>query len=92
MANSIERAPKSEAALFREKGPAEATIADCELGSGLVSRYGVCTPLTAAFNCSALAVKFCLIIRLPPNSAMAIMRSGPAVFSIKVLAALRAWI
>src|SRR5713226_152720 len=94
------RAPKSAAALPSDDsdgkdGPdakfAEATVTDPS-GGALGSTEELLIPETALRSMSALAVKFCTIRSVPPKSTTAIMRSGPALASINLLAAPRAWI
>src|SRR6202158_308554 len=68
----------------RVEGANEATITgDCALGE----TAEVFIPITTCFKRLASAVKFCEMCTLPPKSAMAIKRSGPAFASINFAAA-----
>ena len=50
-----------------------------------------CKFITTCFKRVASAVKFCEMCTLPPKSAMAIKRFGPALASINFAAAILAW-
>src|ERR1700733_961840 len=69
--------------------PRDATIAD---GSPLGETADPFAPFTTCFRRAASAVKFCEMRTVPPNSAIAIKRSGPALASINLAAASRALI
>src|SRR5271163_4609012 len=88
-ASSMVRAPKSASALLIEENAVEATVTGA-VEAALESILDDFTPLTAARRRSALAVKFCTILRLPPKSTTAIMVSVPPLASINLEAAPRA--
>lgn len=87
--SNIDRAPKSASALLIEGMPMVATIVCC---CPVVSMCGTFTELTAVFNNSALAVKFCRICKLPPKFTTAINASGLLLLSMNLVAAFRACI
>src|SRR5271169_6086042 len=90
-ASSTLRTPKSASALLRDGpidgGANDATITgSCAFGD----TADPLMPITTCFNRLASAVKFCEMCTLPPKSAMAINRLGPAFASINFAAASRA--
>jgi len=90
-ARSTLRTPKSASALLNEGpiegGAIEATVAE---ESPLGETVEVFNPITTCFRRPASAVKFCEMWTVPPNSAIAINRSGPAFASMNFAAAARA--
>src|ERR1700722_4086764 len=91
MARRTQRIPSSASALFKEGAaggdPRDATMTG---GSPLGETEEPLKPLTTCFKRAASAVKFWVIRTVPPNSAIAIKRLGPALASINFAAAVRA--
>src|SRR5580704_919121 len=85
--------PKSDSALLRD-GPMDGVARDATMtGSwGFGETVEPFIPITTCFKRSASAVKFCEMCTVPPKSAMAIKRPGPALASINFAAAALAWI
>ncbi len=87
-ANSTLWTPKSASAFLRDGaaggGDSDATITGV---SGFGETKDPFMPFTTCFNRWASDVKFCEMRTLPPKSAMAIKRSGPALASINFAAA-----
>src|SRR5229473_2122152 len=86
------RTPKSASALYKD-GPIEGEPSDATMTeeSGLGETTDPFRPVTTCFNRTASEVKFCEMCTLPPKSAMAIKRSGPALASMNFAAAALAW-
>src|ERR1700730_11780203 len=90
-ASSTLRTPKSTSALYKD-GPIEGGLSDATMTeeSAFGDTADPFNPVTTCFNRTASAVKFCEMCTLPPKSAIAIKRLGPAFASMNFAAAARA--
>src|ERR1700730_1077295 len=84
------RMPKSADMLLRDVGAVAGARDATITGSSLGETDDPFVPATTFFSRFASAVKFCVMVTLPPNSAIAISRSGPALASMNFAAASRA--
>src|SRR6266446_6484663 len=91
-ASSTLRTPKSASALYKD-GPIDGAPSDATMTeeSGFGETTDPFRPLTTCFSRTESAVKFWEMRTLPPKSAIAIKRSGPALASINFAAAALAW-
>jgi hypothetical protein len=87
-ASSTVWTPKSASA-FPSDGPIVGGVKEATMtgGCALGETAAVFRPITTCFNRLGSAVKFCEMCTLPPKSAIAIKRSGPAFASINFAAA-----